>query len=249
MALRVTRIIEIVSWLTQIASYLGIPIAVIGGLIAGFFAWTKELGPLFTPIIIIFVATCVLQSLMAATFLVDRVLERRRRTEEENRAIAYHVAPVTAAITRDETNEEAEFQLRVRLLNSSSYPLRYQVISTKAEIDDRVTPRDKPNYVPGILAVGTTTDVRFNSYARGRLPRSGPLRGRIEMIYRYGHATGEFVFESQRVYSVKCDLREEANKKAGLPPSVFPVELVVVSEEDIPLPSAGGIHMSAAGES
>lgn len=136
----------------------------------------------------------------------------------------------------DETNENAEFQVRVRLFNSSSYPLRYQVISTKAEIDDRVTPRETPNYVPGTLPVGSATEVRFNSYARGRLPRSGPLRGRIEMIYRYGHVSGEFVFESRRVYSLKCNLSEEANNLAGLQPGVFPVILVVVSEEDIPLP-------------
>jgi hypothetical protein len=237
MALRVTRVIEIVSWVTQIASYLGLPIAVVGGLIAGFFAWTKELGALFSALIIIFVVTSVLQSLMAATFLVDRILERRRQTEEENRAIAHHVVPVGAVIIRDETNEKAEFQLRVRLLNSSDYPLRYQVISTKAEIDDRVNPREKPNYVPGIIPAGGMTEVRFNSYARDRLPRSGPLRGQIEMVYRYGHASGEFVFETRRVYNLKCDLRDEASKKAGLQPGVvFPVELVVVSEENNPLP-------------
>jgi hypothetical protein len=237
MARRVTRVIEIVSWVTQIASYLGIPIAVVGGLIAGFFAWTKEFGPLFSALTIIFVVTSILQSLMAATFLVDRILERRRQTEEENRAIAYHVVPVgPAIIVRDETNEMAEFQLRVKLLNSSGYPLRYQVISTKAEIDERVNPNGKPNYVPGILPAGGMTEVRFNSYARGRLPRSGPLRGRIEMVYRYGHASGEFVFEARRVYNVKCDLREEASEKAGLPPGVFPVVLVVVSEENNPLP-------------
>lgn len=117
--------------MTQIASYLGLPIAVIGGLLAGFFAWTKDLGILVSVLIIIFVITCVLQSLMAATFLVDRVLERRRQTDEENRAIAYQFAPAGAAIIRDETNEDAEFQLRVRLLNSSSFPLRYLVVSTK----------------------------------------------------------------------------------------------------------------------
>jgi hypothetical protein len=249
MARRVTRVIEIASSVTQIASYLGLPVAVIGGLIAGFFAWTKEVGALLTTLIIIFVISSVLQSLMAATFLVDRILERRRRMQEENRAIAYHLAPTDAAIIRDEANEEAEFQLRVRLFNSSSYPLRYQVMSTKAEIDDWVTPSHKPNYVPGIIPVGGTPQVRFNSYARGRLPRSGPLRGRMEMIYRYGHAAGEFVFESRRVYSLKCDLREEASKKAGLQPGVCPVELVVVSEEDTPLdwqiePHANGTQMT-----
>jgi hypothetical protein len=250
MALRVARSIEFVSWLTQIASYLGLPIAVAGGLVAGFLAWTKELGPLFTTLIIIFVATCVLQSLMAATFLVDRILERRRQTQEENRAIAYQVVSAVTAIIRDETNETAEFQVRVKLLNSSSYPLRYQVISTKAEIDERVTPRVQPNYVPGILPVGSMTEVRFNSYARGRLPRRGPLRGRIEMIYRYSHVSREFVFESRRVYDLKCDLsesREETNNQAGLPRGVFPVTLVVVSEEDIPLLSAGGLIHSVAG--
>lgn len=80
------------------------------------------------------------------------------------------------------------------------------------------------------------TEVRFNSYARDRLPKSGPLRGCIEMIYRYGHASGEFEFESRRVYNLKCDLREETSEKVGLQPGVFPVELVVVSEEDSPLP-------------
>jgi hypothetical protein len=72
MAFRVARAIEIVSWLTQIASYLGLPLAVVVGLIAGFFAWTKELGPLFTTLVFIFVATSILQSLMAVTFLFDR---------------------------------------------------------------------------------------------------------------------------------------------------------------------------------
>jgi hypothetical protein len=43
MAFRITRALEIVSWLTQIASYLGLPIAVVGGAIAGFFAWTAFL--------------------------------------------------------------------------------------------------------------------------------------------------------------------------------------------------------------
>jgi hypothetical protein len=188
----------------------------------------------------VFVITSVLQSLMAATFLIDRILERRRETEEQNRAIAYQVAPAGAVIIRDETNEKAEFQLRVALVNSSSYPLRYQVISTKAEIDERVNPSDRPNYVPGILPVGGMTQVRFNSYARGRLPSSGPLRGRVEMVYRYGHAAGEFVFESRRVYSLKCDLRETANKNVGPGPGgAFPVELVVVSEENHPLPRRG----------
>jgi hypothetical protein len=140
MAFRITRALEIVSWLTQIASYLGLPIAVVGGAIAGFFAWTKDLGPLLTSLVIIFVITSVLQSLMAATFLIDRIFERRRQTEEENRAIAYQLAPVGAAIVRDDANENAEFQLRVQLMNSSSYPLRYQVISTMAIIDERVTP-------------------------------------------------------------------------------------------------------------
>ena len=119
----------------------------------------------------------------------------------------------------------------------TAYPtLRYQVISTKAEIDERVPQSCKPNYVPGILPAGSMTEVRFNSYARDRLPKSGPLRGCIEMIYRYGHASGEFEFESRRVYNLKCDLREETSEKVGLRPGVFPVELVVVSEEDSPLP-------------
>ena len=136
-----------------------------------------------------FVVTSVLQSLAAAVFLIDRVLDRRRQIEDENRAIAYQLAPVDAAIVRDDANEGAEFQLRVRLLNLSGYPLRYQVISTRAEIDDRVTPSGKRNYVPGILPVNGATQVRFNSYAHGRLPRSGSLRGTMTMTYRYGHAS------------------------------------------------------------
>jgi hypothetical protein len=250
MAFRITRVVEIVSWLTAIASYLGLPTAVLGGLIAGFFAWTKELGALYVTVIIIFVATSVLQSLMATVFLVDRILERRRKTQEENRAIAYQVVVGAAAIFKDETNETAEFQVRAQLVNSSSYPLRYQVISTKAEIDERVTPRDKPNYFPGILPVGGTTEVRFNSYARGRLSKSGLLRGRLEIIYRYGHASREFVFESRRFYSFKCNLSEqsgEALQKAGLPSNVFPLPLVVESEEDIPLSSATDAVPVAAG--
>ena len=245
MASRVARFIEVVSSLTQIATYLGLPVAVIGGLAAGFFAWTKEIGALYSILIVIFVITSILQSLMAATFLVDRIFERRRQTDDENRAIAYHVAPAGAVIIRDDTNEKAEFQLRIGLLNSSGYPLRYRVISTKAEIDERVNPSEKPNYVPGILPAGSSTQVRFNSYARGRLPRSGPLRGRIEMVYQYGHASDDFVFKSRRVYNLKCDLSDDAPRRAGLKPNVFPVELVVVSEENDPLPRRSSIFSKA----
>jgi hypothetical protein len=59
------------------------------------------------------------------------------------------------------------------------------------------------------------------------------------MVFRYGHASGEFVFEATRVYDLKWDLREEARMRASLPPNIFPVELVIVTEEDIPLASAG----------
>ena len=105
MTLRLTRAIEIVSWVTQIASYLGLPIAVLGGFIAGLFAWTKEIGPLLAILIVFFVVTSVLQSLAAAVFLIDRVLDRRRQIEDENRAIAYQLAPVDAALVRDDANE------------------------------------------------------------------------------------------------------------------------------------------------
>jgi hypothetical protein len=221
-------------WSKVIAAAIATAAAAVGSIA---YEWWVNDRPFVSVLAVVFVITSVLQSLMAATFLIDRILERRRETEEENRALAYQVVPTGAVIIRDDTNEKAEFQLRVQLVNSSSYPLRYQVISTKAEIDERVNPSDKPNYVPGILPVGGKTEVRFNSYARGRLPRSGPLRGRIEMVYRYGHATGEFVFESRRVYSLKCDLRETANKKIGPGPGgAFPVELVVVSEDNYPLP-------------
>jgi len=236
MALRLSRVLEIISSVTQIATYFGLPFALIGGVAAGLFAWTKELGGFVTLLVVLFVITSVLQSFMAATFLVDRLLERRRQTEEENRAIAYHLAPVGALISKDEANETAEFQLRVSLVNTSGYALGYEVIFTRAVIDDRETPPGKPNYVPGVLPAGGMTSVRFNSYARDRLPRSGPLRGRMEMIYRYGHATRSFVFESHRLYSLKCDLREEASSKPGEKIGVFLVELVTISENDVPIP-------------
>lgn len=191
MPLRLTRILEVASSVTQIATYLGLPVALIGGLLAGVFAWTRELGVFASLLVVLFVVTSVLQSFMAATFLIDRILERRRQAEEENRAIAYQLAPAAAAMSKDETNESAELQLRVHLLNSSGFPLRYQVVLARAVIDERETPSEKSNYVPGVLPVGGTTGVRFNSYARGRLPRGGVLRGRMELIYRYGHVSGQ----------------------------------------------------------
>ena len=211
MGLKLTRVLELASSVTQIATYFGLPFALIGGIAAGLFAWTREIGVFASLLVVLFVVTSVLQSFMAATFLVDRLLERRRQTEEENRAIAYHLVPAGAHISKDEANASAEFQLRVTLVNTSAYPLGYEVVFTKAVIDDRETPGGKSNYVPGIVPVGGMTSVRFNSYAKDRLPRSGPLRGRVEMIYRYGHAGRSFVFESRRLYNLKCDLREEAS--------------------------------------
>jgi hypothetical protein len=235
-ALRLSRVLEIVSSVTQIASYFGLPFALAGGVTAGLFAWTKELGAFASLLVVLFVITSLLQCFMATIFLVDRLLERRRQTEEENRAIAYHLAPVGALMSKDEANPNAEFQLRVHLVNTSGYPLGYEVISTRAVIDDRETPVGKANYVPGVLPVGGMTSVRFNSYAKDRLPRSGLLRGRMEMTYRYGHASRGFVFESHRLYNLKCDLREEASSKPGEENGAFPVELVTVSENDVPLP-------------
>jgi hypothetical protein len=176
MALRLTRVLEIASSVTQIATYLGLPVALIGGLLAGIFAWTRELGVFASVLVVLFVVTSVLQSFMATTFLIDRILERRRQKEEENRAIQYQLAPAGAAMSKDETNDSAEFQLRVNLVNSSGFPLRYQVVFARAVIDDRETPSEKFDYVPGILPVGGGTNVRFNSYAKDRLPRSAVLR-------------------------------------------------------------------------
>jgi hypothetical protein len=63
----------------------------------------------------------------------------------------------------------------------------------------------------------------------------------MELIYRYGHASdqsraaGDFVFESRRLYGVKCDLREEVSSKPGEKQGLFPVELIVMSESDTPI--------------
>jgi hypothetical protein len=235
MDLRLARVLEVASSVTQIATYLGLPVALVGGVLAGVFAWTRELGAFASVLIVLFVVTSVLQSFMAATFLIDRIMEGRRRKEEENRAIAYHLAPALAAISKDETNENAEFQLRVNLMNSSGFPLRYQVVHTRAVIDDRETPIGEPSYVPGVIAVGGATNVRFNSYAKDRLPKGGVLRGRMELIYRYGHVSGGFAFESRRVYGLKCDLREEASTKPGEKQGRFPVDLIIMSETDTPV--------------
>jgi hypothetical protein len=177
MALRLTRVLEVASSVTQIATYLGLPVALIGGLLAGIFAWTRELRVFASVLVVLFVVTSVLQSFMATTFLIDRILERRRQKEEENRAIAYQLAPAGAFMSKDETNESAEFQLRVQLLNSSGFPLRYQVGFARAVIDDRETPSEKPNFVPGVLPVGGMTNVQFNSYARTACPGAAYFAG------------------------------------------------------------------------
>jgi uncharacterized protein YneF (UPF0154 family) len=87
MDLRLARVLEVASSVTQIATYLGLPVALVGGVLAGVFAWTRELGAFASVLIVLFVVTSVLQSFMAATFLIDRIMEGRRRKEEENRAI------------------------------------------------------------------------------------------------------------------------------------------------------------------
>jgi hypothetical protein len=127
----------------------------------------------------------------------------------------------------------------VKICNTSEYPLKYLVISTKAIIDDRVTPSDKPNYVPGIIAKGGITDVRFNSYARGRLSKPGLNRGTLELTYRYGHASKGFVFESQRVYALRCSLPDSEKLAEGPPANMIPVEMIVQSEQDDLLPISG----------
>jgi hypothetical protein len=134
---RLARVLEVASSVTQIATNLGLPVALIGGLLAGIFAWTRELGVFASVLVVLFVVTSLLQSFMAMTFLIDRILEGRRQKQEENRAIAYQLAPAGAAMSKDETNESAEFQLRVHLMNSSGFPLRYQVVFTRAVISSR----------------------------------------------------------------------------------------------------------------
>jgi hypothetical protein len=63
----------------------------------------------------------------------------------------------------------------------------------------------------------------------------------LELIYRYGHASGQsqagdhFVFESRRIYGVKCDLREEVSSQPGEKQGFFPVELIVMSETNTPV--------------
>jgi hypothetical protein len=60
----------------------------------------------------------------------------------------------------------------------------------------------------------------------------------MELIYRYGHASDQSraaVFESRRLYGVKCDLREEVSSKPGEKQGLFPVELIVMSESDTPI--------------
>jgi hypothetical protein len=231
MAIRVARVLEVASAITQIASYLGLPIAVVAGAVAGVVAITGKLTVFEGILIALFVLTCVLQSAMAAVLLIDRVFEKRREVETANAAIAYHLTPVAHALIRDPGNKDAEFQLRVKIYNGSGYPLRYHMISTRAVIEDRQTPElPHNNYVPGIMPSGGITEVRFHSYRAGLLPREGILRGRVEMVYRYGHASAEdFAFESHRVYSLKAGMLDDPKQR------IIAVEFVVVSERDEPI--------------
>ena len=83
------------------------------------------------------VVTSILQSLMAATFLVDRILARRRQTEEENRS---HCISRRSTWPSHHCQQERQTKWQnsssgreaVELIPSKS-PLRYQVISTKVK--------------------------------------------------------------------------------------------------------------------
>jgi hypothetical protein len=234
MTARFSRILEVTSAAVQILSYLGLPIATISGIAAGIVARFKEFDTLATALIILFVVAAVLHIITSLIYIFDRLMDRRRQVEQENAGIHYRLTPVDAVLIRDPNNESTEYQLRVRLLNSSEYPLRYLVVSSKSIIDERVNPDQRPNYVPGILPLGGVTIVRFNSYARGRLSKPGLNRGTMELVYRYGHASKNFVFESRRVYTLRCQLPESsaANTPAN---NLIPVEMVVSSEQDTPI--------------
>jgi hypothetical protein len=234
-SIRLSRILEVASATVQILSYLGLPVAAFSGIAAGVAARFKELNILTSTLIALFVVAAVLHIVTSIIYIVDRVMDRRRQVEEENAAIHYHLAPIGAKLIRDAQNAQAEYQLRIQLMNSSQYPLRYLVVSSKVVIDDRVSPDTSPNYVPGILPNGGFTEVRCNSYARGRLSKPGLNRGTVELVYRYGHASKNFVFESRREYSLRCVLPDAANLTAGPPTNPIVVELVVKSERDEPI--------------
>ncbi|MGA7383508.1 MAG: hypothetical protein WBW81_02075 [Methylocella sp.] len=236
MSIRLSRILEVASAAVTVLSYLGLPLATLGGVAAGVVARFKELDGLESTLIALFVVAAVLHIVTSIIYIVDRITDRRRQVEQENAAIHYQLAPRAAVLIRDETNEKAEYQLRVKICNTSEYPLKYLIISTKAVIDDRVNRSDKPNYVPGIIPKGGMTDVRFNFYARGRLSKPGLNRGTLELVYRYGHASKSFVFESRRVYALRCSLPDSGNLAPGPSVPVIPVEMVVQSEQDDPLP-------------
>jgi hypothetical protein len=236
MSIRLSRILEVASAAVQILSYLGLPLATLSGAAAIAVARFKELDGLTSTLIALFVIAAVLHIVTSIIYIVDHITDRRRQIEQENAAIHYHLVPIAAALIKDEKNEKAEYQLRVKICNTSEYPLKYLVISTKAVIDDRVNPSDQPNYVPGIIPKGGITDVRFNSYARGRLSKPGLNRGTLELVYRYGHASKSFVFESRRVYALRCILPDTENLAASPPAQVVEVEMVVQSEQDDPLP-------------
>lgn len=140
MSLRFSRILEVTSAAVQILSYLGLPIATLVGIAAGVVARFKDFDILTTALIILFVIAAVLHIIISLIYIFDRLMDRRRQIEQENAGIHYRFAPMRAMLNRDPNNESAEYQLRVQMLNSSEYPVRYLIVSSKCIIDERVSP-------------------------------------------------------------------------------------------------------------
>ena len=236
---RLLRLLGIASDLAPLLPLLGPFGALAGGVVAGVIAYSRKVGLPVSLLVALFVIYATLQSITSIIYLYDRLSAHRQQIEAENRELHYQVRPAQPAVMiLDESNEAAEFQLRIPLLNNFAYPVRYLVTMARATIDDRVTPDAKPNYVTGILPTNESTQIRLNSYRRGHLARTGLLRGKVEIRFRYGLASRDFVFESRRVYDVKCDLSPNASRPPSFPKQAFPVELIVVSEHDEVLPSA-----------
>ncbi len=216
---------------------IGLGLPTVTGFIAGWWAYWAPNSGLVAAEAALAVFVMALWAAIGMIWLRDRAKQLSPKFVVADYDCSWSVTIEQAFLTKDPTNLDAKYQLKIFIVNQSEIPIQYYIDGAEVQLNNCIPPNKGNRFVPGILARwGGRTRVYFPSFENGQLPESGRLRGSGKLILKYGHPSVGFSRLTTYQFDISCNISPPWNPTAILKGGAFPVELSIRGMDEVPIP-------------
>ena len=210
----------------------GVPVVL--SMIAGVWAHLSGSG-LSIAMVVIAVFMMSLWCCIGVIWLSDRAKSLSNKYVRADYDCSWSLTVEYPQIQKDAHTPLAEYQFRVHLINTSTYPIKYVVQEATTTLVNRVPKSTANLYTPGVLArLGGATRVSFSPYEKGMIVESGFQEGTGRLIVLYGHPSVGYSRKMIKEFRIKTRFPPPPDSTQTERSGLLPTEIVFIVEDEEP---------------